>query len=220
MGSFIAGVVLLLLAATPSVQGQGHISFNNRVTSVGLVAPIYGVNPNCLGTRLRGNATTNGGSTDYTGWPLLFGTQFTAELWAETSPSSGIFQPLTGAQAKVPFRTTASLGGFIQNSSTPVLVPSVPGPADGSSRFQVRAWNNVGGQATTYAQALSMNQGIGVSDVFTSPVIAAPNQPGYIVGFTSFNLTVAAACVPEPSMVLLGALAGVALLWRRKTVSN
>ncbi len=221
MRKLIASITLLLLAAAPSSMGQGAIFFNNRVTSVGLFAPIYGLNPNCLGLRLSGNATTNGGTTDYTGWPLLSGTHYTAELWAETSPNSGDFQPLAGFGAKVPFRTTVTTGGVIQSLGIPVLVPSVPGPADGSARFQVRAWNNVGlGLSVTYAQALGMNQGVGVSDIFTSPVIAAPNQPGFIVGFTSFNLTTAAACVPEPSVVLLGALAGVALLWRREKVSR
>ena len=218
MKNILSIITLLLLAAAPSSMGQGAIFFNNR--SIGnVVAPIYGLNPNVfMGYGgLRGNAITNGGSTDYTGFPLLSGTGFTAELWAETSPNSGIFSPLTGVGAKVPFRTTASLGGFIQFGFFPILVPSVPGPADGSSRFQVRAWDNGGfGLSGTFADAVAAVRPFGISDIFTSPVIAAPNEPGHIVGFQSFSISFGGGVVPEPSVVLLGALAGVALLWRRR----
>ena len=138
MRTFIASMAVLLLAATPSSMGQGAIFFNNR--SIGnVVAPIYGPKTNAPFTRLSGNAVTNGGSTDYTGYPLLSGTGYTAELWVETAPNSETFTPLAGTSAKVLFRTVATLGGFILNGAASILVPSVPGPGPGSSRFQVRA---------------------------------------------------------------------------------
>lgn len=206
-------IVLATLTMAASAFGQGAIFFNNR--SIGnVVAPIYGPLPGAAGViRVSGNATTNGGTADYTGHPLLFGTGFTAELWAESAPNSGIFNPLVGTSAKVGFRTTATLGGFIQNGAASILVPTVPGPDNGTSRFQVRAWDN-GGTALvgTYADALAASRASGVSDIFTSPVIAAPNTPGQVVGLTSFNLTV----VPEPGVIALGVLGLGALLLRRR----
>ncbi len=217
MKNIFSIITLLLLVAAPSSRGQGAIFFNNR--SIGnVVAPIYGPNPNAPLMRLSGNATTNAGSVDYTGMPLLSGTGFTAELWGEDPATPGVFTPLAGVSAKVPFRTAATLAGFIQNGAASILIPWVPGPANGSSRFQVRAWDNGGtGLAGTYAEALVAGRAAGVSDNFTSPVIAAPNTPGQIVGFTSFNII---GLIPEPSVLVLGALAGVALLWRRRKVSR
>ena len=166
-----------------------------------------------VGTNASTNQSTGAGSTDYPGVPLLFGTGFTAELWAETAAGSGIFTPLVGTSAKVGFRTTATLGGFIQNGAASILVPSVPGPANGSSAFQVRAWDN-GGTALvgTYADALMAGRAVGISSTFTSPVIAAPSTPGQVVGLTSFNLTI----VPEPGVIALGVLGLGALLLRRR----
>ena len=209
-------IVLAGLTLAANAFGQGAIFFNNR--SIGnVVAPIYGVNPASPGTQLRGNSSTNvstgAGNTDYTGVPLLFGTGFTAELWSETVSGNGIFAPLAGASAKVGFRTTSTLGGFIQNGAASILVPTVPGPANGSAAFQVRAWDN-GGTALvgTYADALMAGRAVGISTTFTSPVIAAPSTPGQIVGFQSFNLTI----VPEPGVIALGVLGLGALLLRRR----
>ena len=139
MRTFLSIITLLLLAAAPSSMGQGQVNFNNRVTGAGgIFAPIYGVNPNCLGLRLSGNATTNGGTTDYTGWPLLQGTGFTAALWAN-QPGVGWVE-----LAQTRFRTTASTPGVIQPLVSGVQVPWVM--VDGTPvEFQVRAWSNPGG---------------------------------------------------------------------------
>lgn len=180
-------LLLFLAVAVSSCMGQGAIYFNNR--SIGnVVAPIYGPKTNAPFTRLSGNAVTNGGSTDYTGYPLLFGTGYTAELWAETSAGNDIFAPLAGVAAKVQFRTAATLGGFLQNSGASILVPFVPGPANSSWRFQVRAWDNGGSFSSSFDDAFFAGRAAGISDIFTSPVIAGPSTPGQIVGFTSFNL--------------------------------
>ena len=220
MKNILSIITLLLLAAASSVVGQGAVNFNNRVTGAGgIVAPIYGVNPNCVDRRLSGNAITNGGSVDYTGFPLLFGTSYTAALWAN-QPGVGWVQ-----LAQTPFRTAATLPGFF----TPVLPsPQVPWVTmDGTPvEFQVRAWHNLGGIVNTWAEALSRNftdVALGSSDVFTAPVAVLPpaTLPSPLIGLTSFNLAYGDGfCVPEPSMVLLSTLAGIALLWRRKKVSR
>ena len=212
-------IVLATLTMAASAFGQGAIFFNNR--SIGnVVAPIYGVNPANPLVSLHGNAATNQSTqpagdsrmVDYAGVPLLFGTGFTAELWGENPATPNVFTPLAGVAAKVQFRTTATLGGFLANSASSILVPWVPGPANGSSRFQVRAWDNGGDINSTYANAVAALRASGVSDIFTSPVIAAPSTPGQIVGFTSFSLST----VPEPGVIALGVLGVGALLLRRR----
>jgi hypothetical protein len=210
-------IVLAALTMAASAFGQGAIFFNNR--SIGnVVAPIYGPNPVDRGARQSGNATTNGGSANYTGYPLLLGTGYTAELWTESAPNANDFATLLGANgnanlsARVQFRTAVTLGGFVANGAASIIVPSVPGPASGQARFQVRAWNNGGDVNSTYAAALMANREVGISDIFTSPVLAAPTTPGQITGFTSFNLTQ----VPEPGVIALGVLGLGALLLRRR----
>ena len=207
-------MVLLLLANAPGVLGQGSVIFHNRVTGAGgVVAPIYGPNPNCFYMRLSGNATTNGGTIDYTGHPLLFGTTFSAQL---LGGDPGNLLPLSTVQ----FRTTASFAGFITPPAIGVFIAGRPGGT--FTWFQVRAWDNGGNILSTYADALaSGTRAVGQSDVFGPIELGTPPAtPPNLVGLTSFNLTLAAGpCVPEPSVVVLGALAGVALLRRRKKVS-
>ena len=208
MRNIIASIAVVLLAGAPSVQGQGAVNFNNRVTGAGgVVAPIYGLGGLCY-ERLQGNATTNGGTIDYTGYPLLAGTSYSAELLADTG--SGFISIST-----VQFRTTASLPGFI---TPPLPAPSVSSLAP--TTFKVRAWNNGGNLNSTWADALNSFRAVGESLPFVVTPVASPGNPATVVGLTSFNLTVAGPCIPEPSAVLLGALAGVALLWRRRKVSR
>ena len=185
MRTFLSIITLLLLAAAPSSMGQGQVNFNNRVTGAGgIFAPIYGVNPNCLGLRLSGNATTNGGTTDYTGWPLLQGTGFTAALWAN-QPGVGWVE-----LAQTRFRTTASTPGVIQPLVSGVQVPWVM--VDGTPvEFQVRAWSNPGGTVNTWAAAIANGSvGLGASDPFTAAVAVLPpaQNPSILIGLTSFNL--------------------------------
>ena len=201
-------MTLLLLAAAPSSMGQGAVNFNNRVTGAGgVVAPIYGLGGLCY-ERLQGNATTNGGTIDYTGYPLLAGTSYSAELLADTG--SGFISIST-----VQFRTTASLPGFI---TPPLPAPSVSSLAP--TTFKVRAWNNGGDLNSTWANALQSDRAVGESLPFVVTPVASPGNAATLVGLTSFNLTVAGPCIPEPAVMMLGALAGVALLWRRRKVSR
>ena len=103
--------LILFLAVAASAWGQTTILFNNRAIGAGVVAPVYGVNPSAPEARMSGNATTNGGMTDYTGIPLLFGTGYSAALYAgdhDSDPSS--FRLLATAK----FRTLTTTGGFWQ----------------------------------------------------------------------------------------------------------
>ena len=74
-------LLALALAVMPRAQAQGFVKFNNRVIGA-VVAPIYGTNPIAPTLALCGNAVTNGGTQNYFSHPLVFGTIYTAELWA------------------------------------------------------------------------------------------------------------------------------------------
>lgn len=221
MKNILSIITLLLLATAPSSMGQqASVNFNNRVIGVGgVVAPIYGPSPSNPLLRLSGNATTNGGSIDYTGLPLLSGTGFTAELWAENPATPGAFVSLFDVDArnvgaKVAFRTQATLQGFIDPVNPVPIVPWVTSNQDPPVRFQVRVWDNHDGVITTWAQALAGSRASGYSDIFSTRLVVPPGTPANLTGLTSFNIQ--GVIVPEPSVVMLAALAGVALLWRRR----
>ena len=198
----------LWLAATSSLLAQGRVKFNNRVIGV-VVAPIYGVHPVNFATRLAGNASTNGGTTDYTGCPLLQGTGWTVALWAKPVNSGDIFSQL----AQTTFRTSAGAAGFIQPPVETALIPWVY--VSGTAvDFQVRVWDNLNGAVPSWAAALATGTSTGISDPFTTQVSLMGNS--FLLGLTSFNVTRLSPPVPEPSVIVLASLTGVALLWRRR----
>jgi len=206
--------IAIATVLTASAFGQGQIFFNNRGT-VG--AAVYGVNPAAQTVRLTGNSTTNGGSVNYTGVPLLFGTNYTAQLWygPAGTPEAGL-QPLNTAQGTVTFRPAGSFNGFILQTAAAATLAGIP--FDSSASIQMRVWDNRNGLITSWAQAIAMQQSdptlaTGYSDLFTSlPLVGPPNTPPGMAGLQSFSLTV----VPEPSVIALGALGLGALLLRRR----
>jgi hypothetical protein len=209
------GITIAALTLAASAFGQGQVNFNNRVTTgTPIFAPIYGVNPANPLTQMRGNATTNGGSQNYAGVPLLSGSGFTAQLWAGTAgtPEAALAEV---AGATTTFQTATTLPGIIRG-----VVGTLPFvTADGTQvAFQVRAWNNNGGTVLTWADAMLRAQAgtgsAGSSAIFNAPISPIPAAPGNLVGMTSFNLTT----VPEPGVIALGVLGlGALLLRRRKT---
>ena len=220
-------VPFALFALVVSVHGQAYVNFINRtLPSPGtgqrlVVAPVYGVNPLNPTGRLSGNATTNGGSTDYTGVPLLFGPGFTASLWAAPVPQ-GLQPQVVGPPAfellgTTTFRTVAVTGGFWSSTNASLVVPFV-NQADQPVLFQVRVWDNAGGTLPTWASALaSGNTAVGYSDVITVTTRFDPSfpfAPVDLIGLQSFNLSV----VPEPSLLAFGLLTSVlgAVLWRSR----
>ena len=198
-------IALLITASALSSFGQGGVNFNNRVTGAGgVVAPIYGPNSANPTLARSGNATTNGGTIDYTGHALLAGTTFSADLLSGSD--AGSLQPVVGSL--VQFRTTTTLPGFV----TPPAV-AIGSLATTPQVFQVRAWANGGDILSSYASALMAGRAVGQSAVF-GPITptAPPATPPNLVGLTSFNLTV----VPEPGVIALGVLGLGALLLRRR----
>jgi len=199
-------ITALLSLGVYGVLGQGAINFNNRaVNAPAVVAPIYGPEPSNPALSLHGNATTNGGSIVYSG-PLLTGTGFTAQLWAAPA-AGGVLAPLSTTV----MRPVGSLAGFVVPPAAAPIVAGVPGGA--SAIFDLRVWDNRGGQITTWAQVMA-DQTIfhGSSGSFSVALTEPPTTPPNLVGLTSFNLF----AVPEPSVIALGALGLGALLLRRR----
>jgi hypothetical protein len=194
-----------------SAFGQGQVNFNNRVIG-SVVAPVYGVNPAASTVRISGNASTNGGSQNYTGIPLVSGTTYSAQLYyGPAGTAMDALQP-TAAATIVPFRTTAATGGFIQNAAAAVTLNGIDFTQ--TAAIQMRVWDNQNGAIASWEAAVAAGTiATGFSDIFSVAMPAnASIPPPNLVGLTSFNLTV----VPEPSVIALGALALGALLLRRR----
>jgi len=205
-------LIATILSLIGTAFGQGQMQFLNRVTAVNLFAPIYGVNPAAPDVRMSGNASTNGGSVNYSGVPLLSGTGFTAGLYYG---ATGVNDPTMFTElATAPFSTSLTLPGIIKG---PTIAPTVPGiTANGTpGNFQIRAWDNQNGVVLTWAAAMAIpGLARGESDIlFGLPITVAPTTPvASLTGLVSFNLQQ----VPEPSLIALGALGLGALLLRRR----
>ena len=151
MGRCIAIIAGFLAGSDGFAHGQGVVFFSNRYTSIPhVIAPVYGIEQGGSSLILRGNASTNGGSTVYSG-PLLIGTGYTAALYggpaATTNPNDLVLV------ATAPFRAQGPLAGFIV---PPATAPAVPGVPSGSyAAFQLRVWDNKNGSLTNWFQALA-----------------------------------------------------------------
>jgi hypothetical protein len=207
-------ITLVALGAVVSASAQGIINYNMRVTG-SVVAHVYTPQAADINAKLTGNtaAETPVGTQVYTGsW--LTGSGWSAQLFsanlAGQEESSLVAIPASVAT----FRTGTTLGGTIVASA--LVVPNVP--ANGTGTFQLRAWNNVGGTLTTWAQAeaawMAGTIAAGKSDRFTisglsDGISLNPNM----VNLRSFNVYF----VPEPTtFALLGLGALGMLIFRRK----
>ena len=212
------GALLLASAAVSDLLAQGQLIWgNNLPTSPAgpqVRAPVYGVDPNNPSEIRRGNTASGlpAGTQTY-GGPLLAGTGFTVAIYLGNDPASTIANntpPTLGTSA---FRTGGGAGFMFTLTATD---PTRPAGTAGV-QYQFRAWDNVGGTLTSWAQVIAAGGSIagGTSDVyvFDSP-IGPDTVPGpFTYGIRSFQLTV----VPEPSLIALGAIGlGALLLLRRR----
>jgi len=211
-------IAALLLACAVGAFGQGQIVFSTRAGNTPettVFAPIYGVIPTSPATQFRGQATTNGGTVNYTGAPLLTGTGFTAALFGGLAPITDERSPSLAFVATAVFRPVGTLSGHVIPPTGPA--PSVPGVVGASSdraTFQLRAWDNQGGTITSWAAAManpSIAQGSSALFTVPAPLGAGAQTPPNLLGLTSFNLV-----VPEPGVIALGVLGLGALLLRRR----
>jgi hypothetical protein len=129
---------------------------------------------------------------------------YMAQLYAGPTATS-----LAAIGAPVPFRTGAA-AGYV-TSSTAIIPTVAPGSV---AQVQIRAWASAAG--ATYESALAANGATGQSAILaitTGGAGSPPSLPANLDGLTSFAIT---GIVPEPSVLALGALGGLALLIRRR----
>jgi hypothetical protein len=115
--------------------------------------------------------------------------------------------------APLPFSTGANAGYWKATTET---INTVDG--NGNAFVQVRAWPTFAG--ATYEAALAafpLAGSWGRSALLTVKPTQAPDGPAPLTGLTSFAIDVPLD-FPEPSIVALGALGGLALLLRRMRV--
>jgi len=133
------------------------------------------------------------------------GAAYMAQLYAGPSASA-----LAAIGSPVPFLTGTGAGYW---RSAALAIPSVaPG---GTASVQIRAWAASAG--ATYEAALAANGGTGQSAILNNIVTGGagspPSLPTDLAGLSSFAIT---GVVPEPSVLALGVLGGLALLIRRR----
>jgi len=133
------------------------------------------------------------------------GAAYNAQLYA--GPVGGILGPIG---APVPFLTGTGAGYW--RSATATILTVAPGA---TASVQIRAWATAAGG--TYEAALAASGGTGQSatlSVVTGGAGSPPSLPTDLAGLTSFAIV--GGVVPEPSVLALGALGGLALLIRRR----
>jgi len=130
---------------------------------------------------------------------------YMAQLYAGPSATS-----LAPIGAPVPFRTGAA-AGYV-TSSTAVIPTVAPGAV---AQVQIRAWAAAAG--ASYESALAANGATGQSAILaitTGGAGSPPSLPANLDGLTSF--AIGGGVIPEPSVLALGVLGGLALLIRRR----
>jgi uncharacterized protein (TIGR03382 family) len=116
---------------------------------------------------------------------------------------------LTAVGSPLPFRTGAAAGNWF---ATAVTINSVDAVSK-AAFVQVRAWATASG--ATYEAALASGTGFGTGNITSVTPTVAPAVPADLTGLQSFAIS-GTAPIPEPSIMALGALGGLALLLRRR----
>src|ERR1043166_3738839 len=149
-------VVIAILSLTGlAAFGQGLINFGSSFTG-SFVMPIFGPDPANVELALSGVPSTsrvsgvipNTGTVVY-GGPLLQGTGYTLQFWAGSTTAN--LQPVYTTTFRTSTADKLPAGLISGNVTTPI-----PGVDAGQQAFyQVRVWNNRGGQATTWAAGMA-----------------------------------------------------------------
>ncbi len=200
---------LLTLAATaiafsyPELAcAQGTVNFANRVSGV-LITHVYGPVPGDFSPSRVGNAASDypPGTTDWTGFPRLSGSNYLAQLraapganatdsalrWALSPPTS--FRTGSGAGVLAP--TTAILDGVPKDAAVATL--------------QMFVWDNTSGLYPDAASALgAVMRGCllyGFSPKFNLNAIGGDlNAPPNLLGLVSFNIYTLRGLPPIPQI--------------------
>jgi hypothetical protein len=134
--------------------------------------------------------------------PKADGPAYMVQLYAGATQTA-----LTAVGSPLPFRTGAAAGNWF---ATAVTINNVD-PVSKAAFVQVRAWATSAG--ATYEAALASGSGFGFGNITSVTPTVAPAVPADLTGLQSFAIS---GVVPEPSILALGALGGLALLLRRR----
>ncbi len=208
---------ILVLSWAASLFAQGTVILGNRFAGT-YITHVYAGDWNhwCL---CRGNGTADfpAGTFDWTGFTLLTGSGWTAQLLAADGPDRAE-SSLIAAPVTTTFRTGQAAGNLVQATVTLVGVPADSPMAT----VEMVVWENRGGTITTWAQAHQLWQAgviaAGTSGTFNLGAIGGAINPAPILTpMQSFSVIGG----PEPSSLALGILGvGVLLAARRRQRSR
>jgi hypothetical protein len=208
---------LLLAAVTVTAFGQGQIGFVNNVTGQ-FRARIYAADPTDSTVALSGNTADSGenplGTQVYAGGRLDDGAgAYTAALYGGPLGTAAGDMMLLGT-------TTIRSGGAAGLFNTVPLITVAGVNAGSAISFEIRVWDNQGGTINDWASVLGndniLRGSSGVVD--SSPLGGGTVTPPNTIGWESFNVHTIGGDIPEPSILVLGALGlGALVLRRRKT---
>ncbi len=198
----------LCLFGIATTFAQGTVVFYNREPG-SVIAHVYlplATNPT-LAQVGNGSSDFPTGTTDWSGWTLVSGGGFSAQLFA--APGTNV--PPDSLSPAFPITTfrTGSYAGFVEPVTA--VLTGVPGDTLVAT-VQMRVWENKGGTIADWATALAQAPGserLGASATFEVYAIAGPGPPSpVLVGLQSFNLIYN---VPEPSLFALFGIGALAL---------
>jgi hypothetical protein len=216
MKKLILSACAIVCAA--SIFGQGTVTFNNHVAG-SVVTHIYAPLASAPWTWQQGNGTadTPAGTTDWSGWTLLAGSGYTAQLWA----APGLNQPESSLEPASPTTVMRTGGGAGYVAGVTTTLSNILPDSTGGATLEVRVWDNRGGTVTSWAAAFALmmtdsTYALGSSPLFnlTATIGGTFNTPPNLVGLQSFNILPAIG--PEPSTLALAALGAAALLFSRR----
>ncbi len=190
---------VLCLFGITTTFAQGTVVFDNRVPGTAISHVYLPLASNPTLTQI-GNGVSDypSGTTDWTGWTLVSGGGFSAQLFGAAGADVAA-DSLAPAFPVTTFRTGA-YAGFVQ----PVTATFTGVPVNSLTTIQMRVWDNQGGMVTSWAAALAQPQGtelLGTSALINLYVGGGgPGPTPTLVGLQSFNLVYN---VPEPSLLAL-----------------
>ncbi len=216
------GVIAFALVGNSHAQ---EAIFSNTGVNAGAKAAVYGPDPDNPNRQQWGNTPEGNpaGMQIYGGAPLE-GTNYSVEAWSSLNPVLDVSALLPGGSPVAGSQTVflggvgaGFFGGDIYAPEWAYKADEQPGYAYGIY-LQVRAWDNSGGQFTTWDGAWAAAQqgsgkAVGWSQVFWQPLgFGLEPYPG-LINFRSFNVFV----VPEPdtSCLLTCAVVLLFLTFRR-----
>jgi hypothetical protein len=201
-----------------SACGQGVVILNNRVTGTLITRVYLGGNHQIVGDGSNEYSDTSltPGTTDWSGYTALFGTNYMAQLLGAPGKNQAESTLLPAVPATT-FRT-GNPGGAGFTAPATATLNNVPLDAPVAT-VELVAWDNSSGLYPTWTQAEAAWEAGAVAAGKGGPfniyeIGGNMNLPTFLMGLQSFNIFV----VPEPTaLALLGLGAAAMLAFRRRS---